>query len=217
MVLPKLKYCGIRNECDLKLVSHSLNQYVGFIFAESKRKVSPLDVRKWLEQVKMSNKKLVAVFVNPSLDEIKEAFKEVHFDVIQFHGNESVDFIKKVKALYSTEVWKALHHHSQTLNEMDVYKEIVDGYVIDSRTKNEWGGTGKSFDWNAVPAYIEFSTSHQKACFIAGGVNKDNILRLIDLKPDGIDLSSGIEENEQKAAHKIEELEERVLQHVKLS
>lgn len=209
---PKLKYCGIRSFEDLKIVSQSKANYIGFIFADSKRRVKPVEVKKWLEHVDVSNKKLVAVFVNPTTEELQDVINEIPVDVIQFHGNESVDLLKKTKQQFDgIVIWKALHHHENTLNQMAEFIEVVDGFVIDSRTKGAWGGTGVSFDWNSAPKYITFSLKHNTECFIAGGVNEDNISRLLELNPQGIDLSSGIEEDDKKSAKKIQQIEERML------
>ncbi|KKI88782.1 N-(5'-phosphoribosyl)anthranilate isomerase [Bacillus sp. SA1-12] len=217
MSKPLLKFCGVRSFEDYKLVSKSNADYIGFIFAESKRRVDPRSVKEWISNVDFSGKKLVAVFVNPSEVEINQVLKEVPIDVIQFHGNESVEEIKKIRDTFKGAVWKALHHHSNTLEEMEDYQDIVDGFIIDSRLKGQWGGTGVSFDWSAVPKYIMFSRNNNKLCFIAGGVNENNIEKLLTYNPQAIDLSSGIEVDEQKSKDKIQEVEERVLKYVNLS
>jgi phosphoribosylanthranilate isomerase len=100
---------------------------------------------------------------------------------------------------------------------MNFYKDVVDGFVIDSRIKGQFGGTGVSFDWSAVPRYIKFSVDQDKLCFIAGGVNESNIEKLLTFQPQGIDLSSGIEVDEKKCKGKIQQIEERVLQYVNIS
>lgn len=142
MSKPFLKFCGVRTIDDLTIVSNSKADYIGFIFAESKRQVDPKLVKSWIEKVDVSTKKLVAVFVNPSAKELNEVLSDVAIDVIQFHGNESVEEIINTKKTFTGAVWKALHHHPKTLDEMNSYKDVVDGFVIDSRTKSQWGG-----DW----------------------------------------------------------------------
>ncbi|MBM7604420.1 phosphoribosylanthranilate isomerase [Metabacillus crassostreae] len=215
---PKLKYCGVRNIDDLKLVSQSQANYIGFIFAESKRKVKPAEVKKWLEDVDVKDKMLVAVVVNPTSEELQEVIKKIPVDVIQFHGNESLEQIKKVQKQFGgLVIWKALHHHENTLKQMEEFIDTVDGFVIDSRIKGAWGGTGVSFDWKAAPQYINYAMLQNKDCFIAGGINEKNISRLLELQPQGIDLSSGIEEDEKKNKAKIQQIEERMLQYVNLS
>jgi phosphoribosylanthranilate isomerase len=211
-----LKLCGVQSLEDLQVVSNSIAEYIGFIFAESKRKVDPQLVGQWLEEVN-TKKKVVAVFVNPTIEEVHSVLKHVPVDVIQFHGNESIEQIMQVREIYPGFIWKALHHHDQTLAEMKKYIELVDGFVVDSRTKGQWGGTGVSFDWDSVPVYLEFAAKHNKICFIAGGVNEENISNLLNYHPQAIDLSSGIEVDRKKSKEKIRLIEERVLQHEHIS
>lgn len=210
MFKPLLKFCGVRTKEDLEIVTRSKADYIGFIFAESKRRVDPKVVKEWLASVDISSKQVVAVFVNPTIKEINEVLTVFPIDVIQLHGNESVSDIMELKKSYTGSVWKALHHHQQTLEELEIYKDVVDGFIIDSRIKGQWGGTGVSFDWSAIPNYIKFSEDHNKLCFIAGGVNETNIQKLLTYKPQGIDLSSGIEVNDKKSRDKINQIEERV-------
>ncbi|MFV2050890.1 MULTISPECIES: phosphoribosylanthranilate isomerase [Metabacillus] len=211
-----LKFCGVQSLEDLQVVSDSIAQYIGFIFAESKRKVNPHLVGQWLKEVN-TKKKVAAVFVNPTVEEVHSVLKHVPVDVIQFHGNETIEQINQVREIYPGFIWKALHHHDHTLEEMKKYVELVDGFVVDSRTKGQWGGTGVSFDWDAVPVYLEFAAKYNKICFIAGGVNEENISNLLNYHPQAIDLSSGIEVDRKKSKEKIRLIEERVLQHEHIS
>ncbi|PMC39415.1 phosphoribosylanthranilate isomerase [Bacillus sp. UMB0899] len=213
---PVIKYCGVQSLNDLKVVSQSIADYIGFIFAESKRKVDPFYVAKWLKEVN-TTKKVVAVFVNPTDEDINTVLEQVAVDVIQFHGNETIDQISRVGHSFEGQIWKALHHHDETIEEMELYQSVIDGYVIDSRIKGQWGGTGVKFDWNAVPTYIDVAKRYNKLCLIAGGVNEKNISELLLLQPQGIDLSSGIEIDQKKSNEKIQKIEERVLQNVDIS
>ncbi|MCV9888354.1 phosphoribosylanthranilate isomerase [Metabacillus halosaccharovorans] len=213
---PIIKFCGVQSLNDLKVVCHSLADYIGFIFAESKRKVDPLLVAEWLKEVD-TTKKVVAVFVNPIDEEIENVLKHVPVDVIQFHGNETIDQIRRIGHSFDGQLWKALHHHDKTIDEMEHYHSVIDGFVIDSRTKGQWGGTGVRFDWDAVPKYIDLTNRLKKLCLIAGGVNEKNISELLSLHPQGIDLSSGIEKDQKKSSEKVNKIEERVLQYVNIS
>lgn len=213
---PVIKFCGVQSLRDLKVVCHSIADYIGFIFAESKRKVDPELVAEWLKKVE-TTKKVVAVFVNPTDEEIEDVLKHVPVDVIQFHGNETIEQITRIRHSFNGLLWKALHHHDKTIEEMEKYQPVVDGFVIDSRIKGQWGGTGVSFDWKAVPTYIDFANHYNKLCLIAGGVNERNISELLLLQPQGIDLSSGIEIDQKKSSEKIQLIEERVLQNVNIS
>ncbi|MCB7153390.1 phosphoribosylanthranilate isomerase [Bacillus stercoris] len=214
MEKPALKYCGIRSLKDLQLAAQSQADYLGFIFAESKRKVSPQDVKKWLNQVRVE-KKVAGVFVNESIERMSRIAKELKLDVIQLHGDESPADAAALRKLTDCEIWKALHHHHNTTQEITRFIDNVDGFVIDSSVKGARGGTGVAFSWDCVPEYQRAVIG--KRCFIAGGVNPDSVTGLLKWQPAGIDLASGIEKNGQKDKNLMRLLEERMNRYVSIS
>ncbi len=210
-----IKYCGIQTIEDFQLVEAGLADYVGFIFySKSKRYVTPEKV----QAMKQSNFKIkkVGVFVNEAPSHVLETAVTADLQVIQCHGNESPEeliFYKNV----GYEVWKALPHGPETLQAMERYKSVVDGYVIDSKVKEQFGGTGVAFDWSFIPTYINMARSYKKKCFIAGGITDSNIDSLMYYHPDGIDLSSGIESEGKKDQQKIKRIERKILHDIQSS
>ncbi|MEC2040844.1 (5-formylfuran-3-yl)methyl phosphate synthase, partial [Bacillus altitudinis] len=93
----------------------------------------------------------------------------------------------------------------------------VDGFLIDAKVKGMRGGSGTAFAWEAVPSYVQHAKQLGKTCAIAGGITPDTIIDLLAFGPDAIDLSSGIEENGKKSSTKMKVLEERMLNHVRIS
>lgn len=217
MSKPLIKLCGNRSLEDLKLTSKSKADYLGLIFAESKRRVEALDVKEWLKEVETEDKQLVAIFVNARLNEIEQVMNELPIDVIQCHGSETVKDIAEIKHHFKREVWKALPHFEGTLSDMKLYAEAADGFVIDSKVKDAFGGTGQTFDWSKVPCYIQAAEEINKTLFIAGGITPGNIEQLLGLHPAGIDISSGVEQNGKKDEALLTRLEERVNHHVSVS
>ncbi|MGP1908209.1 phosphoribosylanthranilate isomerase [Metabacillus sp. JX24] len=214
---PLIKICGNRSLHDLSLTAASSADYLGLIFAKSKRRVQADQVKEWLQKVDLRGKKLAAVFVNAPNEEIESVLRELPIDVIQLHGSETPDQAGKIKRRFGAEVWKALPHKEDTLSLMRDYEDSADGFVIDSKVKETFGGTGESFDWSSVPAYIKAADEMNRKVFIAGGIGPDNIDGLLALTPGGIDLSSGIEQNERKDELLLRRFEERVNQHVSIS
>lgn len=214
---PLIKLCGNRSLEDLKMTSESNADYLGLIFAESKRRVQAHQVKEWLDSVDIKEKQLVAIFVNASLNEIEDIMKNLPIDVIQCHGSETVRDIANIKHHFNKRVWKALPHYEGTLSDMKKYAEAADGFVIDSKVKDAFGGTGQTFDWSKVPCYIQAAEELNKTLFIAGGIAPDNIHQLLGLRPPGIDISSGIEQNGKKDETLLTRLEERVNHHVSVS
>ncbi len=204
-----LKYCGNHSLEDVKVASNSSAEYLGFVFAESKRCVTPSEVKEWLSKVNVSQK-LVGVFVNATIDDIELAVETIPLDVIQCHGEETVEYILALKALFSQKVWKVIHHSENGMDLMKQYEGIVDGYVIDSKVRGIRGGTGVTFDWSAIPSYKREAEKQNVPCFIAGGINVSTITKLLKYDPEGIDLSSGIEENGRKSEEIKIQFEERL-------
>lgn len=201
-----LKFCGMRSFEDYKLAVESNVDYIGFVFAKSKRQVTSVQVKRWTQTLPpKQHQRLIGVFVNESIENMLRIVKETGIQGIQCHGTESKETLKKLKKLANPTIviWKAIHEHRYTLETMKEYENIVDGYVIDTKTEKEWGGTGKSFDWSRVPLYTEEAKRQNVPCFIAGGVNEENIEKLLTYSPIGIDISSGIETEESKDERKM--------------
>ncbi|MFT0800472.1 phosphoribosylanthranilate isomerase [Bacillus swezeyi] len=214
---PSLKYCGIHSLADLQVTARSNADYLGFIFAESERAADPADVKSWREQIDTEEKQLVGVFVNEDVRRIAQIAEDVELDVIQLHGDESAEDIKRLKSMTDCEIWKALHHRSGTVQKMKTIAPYIDGFVIDSSVKGMRGGTGISFSWESVPLYKEAAAGEGKRLFIAGGVSPKSIGDLLRWSPPGIDLASGIEEKGQKSEKLMNLLEERMFDHVFIS
>ncbi|MCD8501127.1 MAG: phosphoribosylanthranilate isomerase [Bacillaceae bacterium] len=206
---PLLKYCGNHHFQDVLITSKSRANYLGFIFAKSKRQVQAKQVNKWLEQL-MVRQKIVGVFVNSTLEEIEQICREVPLDIIQCHGDETPEEVAKIKQKLKKEVWKVVHHSPQALKQMQTYFKIADGYVIDSKVGNRRGGTGIAFDWDFIPTYQKEAIRQSAKCFIAGGINPNTIQELLPYQPLGIDLSSGIEIDGKKSEEMKNILEERL-------
>ncbi|QHE51093.1 phosphoribosylanthranilate isomerase [Pontibacillus sp. HMF3514] len=205
-----MKLCGNRSLIDLKTSIESGAEYIGVVFADSKRQVDPEELAEWLKQIQFKkNQKLVGVFVNPTIGELDGVMKNIDLDVIQLHGNEDIAHVLNIKERFPCTIWKAIHHTDASVELMNLYKGVIDGYVVDAKSKEAWGGTGKQFDWKAVPQYIEEAEMQSVPCFIAGGVNPENVFELASLKPHGIDVSSGIESEGKKDANKIEKIMRR--------
>lgn len=211
----QLKLCGNHSQHDTICSVESNADYIGFVFAPSKRQTTPNDVRKWLNETPLCNdQQVVGVFVNPSIEKIAETLRSVPLDIIQLHGNESSEFVAQIKNNFSCKIWKTIHHEQAADQKMASYKEYVDLFLIDNKSQFAWGGTGSSFDWTSIPNYMSAAHALGKPCFIAGGITPDNVAELLSrYQPDGIDLASGVETNGQKDKRKIIQLRERIESH----
>jgi phosphoribosylanthranilate isomerase len=212
-----IKYCGNRSFQDLSLTAKTKADFLGLIFSKSKRMVDPQEVKSWISEIDLNSKQLVGVFVNEPLQKMIEITQLLSLSVIQCHGNETPQFLARIKEFTNAAVWKAIHHREDALKYMQSFEGIVDGFVIDSFSSSQWGGTGKKFDWESIPRYMEEAKNQNAACFIAGGIHLENIDELLRYEIDGIDISSGIERNEKKDWLTIKQIEERVEKFEKVS
>lgn len=192
------------------LSNNSQADFIGLIFAKSKRQVNVEDVCGWLKEIQPLKKPLVGVFVNEKVEEMIRITEKIPLSIIQCHGNETKEYIEELKSKIHLPIWKAIHHGEGSIAKMKELAGIVDGFIIDSKVKGHWGGTGISFNWEHIPEYIDEARKQQVPCFIAGGVTPENANQLLTYQPDGIDLASGIEEEGSKSKRKIQLLEERV-------
>jgi phosphoribosylanthranilate isomerase len=210
----RLKYCGNRSASDLRKSLQSKADYIGLIFAESKRKVEVEEVKQWLQTIEHGKKQLVGVFVNAPTELVANIASQLPLAVIQCHGHETAAHVAAIKEATGLAVWKAIHHDEDAVRKMQQYAGVADGYVVDSRVSGAWGGTGVAFDWCNVPLYLEEAARQAVPCFIAGGITPENVERLLAYRPYGIDISSGIEENEEKSVEKMKEIEKKVANYV---
>ncbi|MEB1806836.1 MAG: phosphoribosylanthranilate isomerase [Bacillaceae bacterium] len=210
----KLKYCGNHSSQDVNNAINSQADYIGFVFAESKRKVTADDVNNWFRSAPANHtKQIVALFVNATISEIEEIVSKVHVDIIQCHGNETPELVQEIKQRVKKPIWKVIHHQEKAWQDMKAFAPYVDAFIIDSKVKGQWGGTGITFDWGHIPNYIEQGKTLQRPVFIAGGINPSNVGELLTYQPDGIDISSGIEKDGIKDKTLIKQIEERITNH----
>lgn len=192
--MTKIKICGLFRECDIAAVNEARPDYAGFIinFPRSHRNLSPADaatLRKLLDP----SVKAVGVFVNRPLEEVADAAELIGLDIIQLHGDEDDDYIDKIRDLTKRPVWKAF----KIRNGSDIKSAALsraDEVLLDNGY-----GTGEVFEWSVV-------TGIERPFILAGGLSPDNIERAIKmLKPDIVDVSSGVETDKLKDAQKIRE------------
>lgn len=183
---------------DIKIVNKYKPDYIGFVFAKSKRKISH-ELAYKLKQNLNSDIISVGVFVDASQDEILKLFNDKIIEVAQLHGNESEEFIKNLKAKTNDElkIIKAVEISEDIdLNEYD--NTSADYLLLDSGK-----GSGKTFDWNLVKNDLK------KEFFLAGGLSSSNIEDAISkFNPYAVDLSSSLEIDGFKDENKIKELME---------
>lgn len=194
----KIKICGLSRMCDIDAVNAAKPDYIGFVFAESRRRVT-------IEQAAELKSKLspdiipVGVFVNETPEMIASLTECGVISVVQLHGNEDEKYIARIKFMTGVPVIKAV----TILKSGDAHewKQSCADYLL---LDNKGGGTGQSFDWNLIGKI-------QKPFFLAGGLNINNIQSAIEqTNPFAVDISSGVETDGFKDGGKIKSIIRRI-------
>ena len=208
---PKVKMCGISQIETIPAVVEAKPDYMGLVFAPSKRQVTVAQAKTLVEELhkeyakkyssnteqdKVDTIKTVGVFVNETVDNLVTIANEANLDVVQLHGDEDEAFIQSLKERTNVEVWKAVQIRSAADAEAWI-DSSVDMLLFDAYHKDERGGTGEVFDWSCLDAF-------ERPFMLAGGIDCSNVARAIrTVRPYGIDISSGIETNGVKDDEKI--------------
>lgn len=217
----QVKICGIKEEVTLHGMSGLPVDYIGFVFAKSRRQLTPEQAGKLYaisKAIPMAHGKpplTVGVFVNPTMEQLTEVLAEVPLDVVQLHGEESPAFCMEVHDRFKVEVWRALPAIDEAestnldagVERLKAYAGAVSTILLDTAG----GGTGKAFRWDVIPAYQEAASKQGLRLFIAGGLSPDNATELMmSYHPEGVDISSGVETDGVKDLSKIAAFAERV-------
>lgn len=202
----KIKICGLFRECDIDYVNEAMPDFIGFVFAKSRRQVSNV----WAEAMRPKLKPEiipVGVFVNESLAKVAELLNDNIIEIAQLHGEENENYIQELKALTNKPIIKAV----RVLSQQDIegaQDTVADFLLLDNGT----GGTGESFDWSLVSQEKNQNQNQKpKPFFLAGGLKAGNIKQAIAAtSPYAVDLSSGVETAGLKDRAKILEIVRRM-------
>jgi phosphoribosylanthranilate isomerase len=198
--LTKIKICGLKHKNDILYVNKLKPDYVGFVFAKSKRQINKYKAKELIDRLD-KNIKTVGVFLNNPADIVKEIAEFCGLDIIQLHGDETPEYCD----LFNKETWKAFKvKNKHSLKKLNNYK--TKGYLLDTYIKGAYGGTGKTFNWN-----LASKISKEKFIILAGGLSEENIEKAITIvKPAVVDVSSSVETNGHKDFAKMKKFIERV-------
>ena len=188
------KICGLKDEETVICCEQNKVDFFGMIFYEkSTRNIDIIEAKKLTD---ISNKlkiQPVGVFVNHNIDTLKKIILFLNLKFIQLHGEENQSYIDEIKTQFDVEIIKKISiRTAKDLNKISKFKNI-DYLLFDYKPNyNELpGGNSKSFDWELLK-----DKKIGLPWFISGGINQDNIKKIQNiLNPNGIDLSSGVEES----------------------
>lgn len=192
--MTKVKICGLMEQEHVKVAVDAGADAIGSVFAPSRRRVTIEEAQKLARDIPSGVLK-IGVFVDASAEEIEETYRQVPLDIIQFHGDESAEFIKKI-GLPSIKVLSV--RSDEDVKSATQYE--ADYFLFDTPGTDFKGGSGMTFDW----ALMNNVGIQADRVILAGGLNTENVGEAIRrVKPHMVDVSSGVEKLKRKDSHLI--------------
>lgn len=209
----KIKICGLKRKEDIDYVNQSMPDWIGFVFAESRRQID-YETAKTLKQYLYPQIMAAGVFVNADISFIVRLAAEGILDMIQLHGDEDERYILELRSRLSEygkeyiPVIKAVR--VRTKEEIEEADDLpVDYLLLDAFKEDVYGGNGRMFDHKLIPQL-------KKPFILAGGIAEKNVTSILkELKKDDrlpvcVDVSSSVESNGYKDQEKIEKVIRRL-------
>lgn len=200
--------------CDIEYANRVKPDLVGFIFANTRRKISAAQAKQFREALD-AEIPAVGVFVNEDISVITSLMQNGCIDLIQLHGEEDADYIRRLREVCDVPVIKAVK--VQTVEQIRQAAALpVDYLLLDTYRKGVLGGTGEAFDWEllretkAAAGDAAEGELFGKPYFLAGGLHAGNLREAAALGSYGLDVSSGIETDGSKDFTKMVEVMELV-------
>ena len=197
--MTKVKICGLMDQVTVDETVQAGADYLGFVFAKSKRNITPEKVRAITRNVP-EKVKIVGVFVSPSLKELEAVIRIAKLDLVQIHGKLFPEIVSRI----TIPVIQSFDGQSPELPSL-LASSTADFYLLDAPITNEAyaGSNGKTFDWQKISSESQKQLK-KKLFFIAGGLTQDNVTEAIQLfEPFAVDVSSSVETDGVKDVTKI--------------
>jgi len=189
----QVKVCGMTQMNQVLQLDAMGVAFIGFIFyPASKRYVLATNTLEDIANLQLTQAKKVGVFVNEPLASILSIIKTAKLDIVQLHGDETIDYCKRVQEKVSTiKVFRV----GDVFPNFENYVSVVDYFLFD--TDSQWyGGTGQHFNWEIIK-----SASIPTPFFLSGGIGINDVQGIHVMAGTkagktmlGVDLNSQFEE-----------------------
>ncbi|WP_036696343.1 phosphoribosylanthranilate isomerase [Paenibacillus taiwanensis] len=235
----KVKICGLTDVRTLCQVAALRPDHIGFVFAPSRRQVTPLEGERLIAHLQTSSAivpQTVGVFAKAGRDELKQVLDRVPLQAVQLHHVEDTDIYQWIKERWDVQIWSTIsitksrvaplnqnpytlkEEATQQLSALDRCSRNVDLLLLDTHDPVHGGGSGKLFAWEVIPAYAAVAHQLQLPLYAAGGLDANNVGDLLSqYSIQGVDVSSGVESNGLKDITKVASFIERVRSYDKLN
>lgn len=180
----RVKICGITRLQDLRAVADAGADAFGLVFYPPSPRCLTHEQARALRRAAPAFLSAVALFANPSRDEVERVLRAVRPDLLQFHGEETPEFCRAFDWPYI----KACRVRRE-VDLLEYWRQFSDAsaWLADAWVE-EYGGVGAGFDWSLLPRQRE------RPLVLSGGLGPDNVADAIRrLRPWAVDVSSGVE------------------------
>ena len=187
---PLAKICGLSTPETLDAAIRLGATHIGLVHYEPSPRHVDLKTAAALRQRAGGKVKVALLLVNASQQVTGEALSAVRPDIVQFHGNETPQWLAAVKRLVPAEVWKAVGlKDAGTLERVRQFEGAADRILFDAPAAALPGGTGARFDWSLLKGH-----RHSIDWGVAGGLTPANVAQAIaETGAPLVDVSSGVE------------------------
>ena len=195
--MTKIKICGLRRVEDVEAVNRVGVDFAGFVFAQSRRQVSPSLAAQLIARLKPEILP-VGVFVNSAPEEIAAMVQQTGIRAVQLHGDETEEDIQYLQAVCHKPVIKAVKVRDRY--DVEAWLDSSADYLLFDNGM----GAGQVFDWSVLGGI-------DREFFLAGGLQAENLTEAMEVvRPYALDISSGIESNRKKDPEKMRRIMELV-------
>lgn len=204
----KVKICGITAKSEIEFLNRFLPDYVGFVFAEGRHKVTPEFAMGLAPDISPAIKK-TGVFVDMGPGQVAAIAEITGLDTVQLHGSEDGDYIRTLRLMLrpGTEIWKALRIGSRKTGGRGIFDLVklaslcADRLLLDTFVPGCPGSTGRTFDWSLA---VQLKRLTDLPIILAGGLCPGNVRQAAaTVSPYAVDVSSGVESGGVKDEHKV--------------
>jgi len=188
----KVKVCGVKSITHVKACIKGKAKMIGLMFYNKSPRFINLETAKKISNFAKKKIKRVGVIANLNIEEIKEITENVELDYLQFHGDETTDFLKNIKKILKIKIIKALKvSNKNSLKKISNFKKVSDYILLDTKIVKKHLNLKKSkeLNWNLIK-----KIKNKDALILSGALNINNLKKATKETNFGfVDVSSGLE------------------------